>query len=79
MLCRKYIISDVRIVGIFINKLYIVDINNNLLKLNDDEKEIIFKKYLFVNKFLKEEFVVIVKIDVYFLLLCKLYFSNVIY
>lgn len=79
MLCRKYIISDVRIVGIFINKLYIVDIDNNLLKLNDDEKEIIFKKYLFVNKFLKEEFVVIVKIDVYFLLLCKLYFSNVIY
>lgn len=79
MLCRKYIISDVRIVGIFINKLYIVDINNNLLKLNDDEKEIIFKKYLFVNKFFKEEFVVIIKIDVYFLLLCKLYFSNVIY
>lgn len=79
MLCRKYIISDVRIVGIFINKLYIVDINNNLLKLNDDEKEIIFKKYLFFNKFFKEEFVVIMKIDVYFLLLCKLYFSNVIY
>lgn len=79
MLCRKNIFSDVRIVGIFINKLYIVDIDNNLLKLNDDEKEIIFKKYLFVNKFLKEEFVVIVKIDVYFLLLCKLYFSNVIY
>lgn len=79
MLCRKYIFSDVRIVGIFINKLYIVDINDNLLKLNDDEKEIIFKKYLFVNKFFKEEFVVIIKIDVYFLLLCKLYFSNVIY
>lgn len=79
MLCRKYIISDVRIVGIFINKLYIVDINNKLLKLNDDEKERIFKKYLFFNKFFKEEFVVIMKIDVYFLLLCKLYFSNVIY
>lgn len=79
MLCRKYIISDVRIVGIFINKLYIVDINNNLLKLNDDEKKIIFKKYLFFNIFFKEEFVVIMKIDVYFLLLCKLYFSNVIY
>lgn len=79
MLCRKYIISDVRIVGFFINKLYIVDINNNLLKLNDDEKEIIFKKYLFFNIFFKEEFVVIMKIDVYFLLLCKLYFSNVIY
>lgn len=79
MLCRKYIISDVRIVGIFINKLYIVDINDNLLKLNDDEKEIIFKKYLFFNIFFKEEFVVIMKIDVYFLLLCKLYFSNVIY
>lgn len=79
MLCRKYIISDVRIVGVFINKLYIVDINNNLLKLNDDEKEIIFKNYLFVNKFFKEEFVVIIKIDVYFLLFCKLYFSNFIY
>uniref|UniRef100_K1QTQ8 Ankyrin-1 n=1 Tax=Magallana gigas TaxID=29159 RepID=K1QTQ8_MAGGI len=79
MSCRKYILSDARIAGIFTNKSYIVDIDNNILKLNDDEKETIFKKHSFVNKFSKEEFAAIVKIDAYFPLLCKLYFSNATY
>ncbi|XP_065929084.1 uncharacterized protein [Magallana gigas] len=79
MSCRKYILSDARIAGVFANKSYIVDINNSLLKLNDDEKETMFKKHSFVNKFSKEEFAAIMKIDAYFPLLCKLYFSNATY
>lgn len=66
MSCRKYILGDTRISGIFTDKSYIVDINNNLLQLTDDEKQRIFNKYSDVNNFSAEEFAAILKVDAYF-------------
>lgn len=79
MSCKKYILSDAKLRGILSDKSYIVDINNDLLKLNYDDKQRILNKHSKHKNFLKEELEAIMEIDAYFPLLCKLYFSNVKY
>lgn len=74
--CRKYILSDVRVRGIFKNKSNIVDINDVDLKLTNDEKQRLWNIHS-KNKILsKEEYDEIFKTEEYFPLLCKLYFEN---
>lgn len=76
MSCRKYILSDVRVRGIFKDKSKIVDINDAELKLTNDEKERLWNIHS-RNKILsKEEYDEIFKTEEYFPLLCKLYFEN---
>lgn len=45
--------------------------------MDNDEKQTILRKYSNVNSFSKEELAAILKSDLYFPLLCKLYFNNV--
>lgn len=56
--------------GLFKNRLIIVDIDVEDSKLSDDEKLKIWNKYKFDNIFVKIDLIEIIKIDVYFLLLC---------
>lgn len=79
MSCRKYILGDTKIRGILTDKSFIVDINNDLLKLNYDEKQTILNSHSNKNKFSKEELAAIIDLDAYFPLLCKLYFGHVSY
>lgn len=76
---RKYILSDVRITGILRDKSCLEDTNDYILKMNYDEKQTIFDRHSKINIFSKEELAGIIKIDAYFPLLCKLYFSDVKY
>lgn len=73
--CRKCVQMDKRVKGLFKNESNIVDIDADDCKLRDDEKLKIWNKYKSDNisyKYLTE----IMKIDAYFPLLCKLFFSN---
>lgn len=77
--CRKYVLSNAGIKGILKETSCIVDINNDQLKLNDGEKQKLLNSHLECNTFGKKELAVIMKIDAYFPLLCKLYHGNVKY
>lgn len=74
--CRKYILSDDRVKGLLKEKSYIVDINDEQLKLDSHEKQNIWNSYSSNQKLSKEEFEELVQIEAYFPLLCKLYFTS---
>lgn len=71
---RKYILRDDRVKGILKEATNIVDIDDDQLKLNIDEKQRIWNIYAHNKKLSKEELAEIFKIEEYFPLLCKLYF-----
>lgn len=74
--CRKYILSDNRIKGIFKEKSNIVDINDDQFKLSNEEKEKIWNIHSCNKKLSNEEFVKIIDVNEYFPLLCKLFFTS---
>lgn len=71
---RKYILRDDRVTGLLKETTNIVDIDDDQLKLNSDEKQRIWNIYASNKKLSKEELAEIFKIEEYFPLLCKLYF-----
>lgn len=74
MSCRKYILADDRIKGLLKD---IIDISNDWLRLDDNEKQNIFNIHACGKKLSKNDFFAeIRKIDEYFPLLCKMYFSK---
>lgn len=74
--CRTYILSDKRLKGLLKEKSYTVDINDEKLKLDNQEKQNIWNSYSSNKKLSKEELTELVQIEAYFPLLCKLYFTN---
>ncbi|XP_065935402.1 uncharacterized protein [Magallana gigas] len=74
--CRKYILNNNRVKGVFKEKLNIVDISNGEFQLNDNEKMLIWNCHSSNKKLSEDEFAEIFRIEAYFPLLCKLYFSN---
>lgn len=74
--CRKCVQSDERAMGLFKNKSIIVDIDAEDCKLSDDEKLKIWNKYKSDNTSIEIDVTEIIKIDAYFPLLCKLFFSD---
>lgn len=74
--CRKYILNDDRVRGLLKDNSKIVDICQDELKLNNDEKKEIWNIYSSNKIPYPEDRSEIVNIDAYFPLLCKLYFSN---
>lgn len=76
LLCRKCILNDDRVGGILKKKLYIIDFSDNKNKLNKEEKFKIWNIYLLNSNFLNEDKNEIIMIEKYFVLLCKLYFSD---
>lgn len=74
--CRKYILSDNRITGIFKEKSNIVDINDDQFKLSNEEKEKIWNIHSCNKKLSNEEFAKIIDVNEYFPLLCKLFTSK---
>lgn len=75
MLCRKYILSNNKVKGFLKNVLNIVDIMNDYFKLSVEEKRNIWKMYVDENE-LEDDIMEVIKIEMYFFLLCKLYFSR---
>lgn len=73
--CRFYILNDNRVKGMFKDKSNIVDISNEDIKLNREEKERIWYKYASKENVPEEELEKILETEAYFPLLCKLYFS----
>lgn len=73
--CRKYILYENRINGILKDKSNIVDISQDQLKLNNDDKKRIWDIYSNHKQLSQEELEEILNIEEYFPLLCKLYFS----
>lgn len=76
MSCRKYILSDNRVRGLLKDVSNIVDISNDQLKLCENEKQEIWKKYTFNKNISREDITKIYQTDAYFPLLCKLCFSK---
>lgn len=74
--CRKYILYDDRVRGILSEKSNIVDIDNNKLKLNKEEKQNIWNMYAGNMMLTKKAFKEIFKVEKYFPLLCKLYSTH---
>lgn len=74
--CRKYILNDDRVKGLLKEKAYTVDINDEQLKLDNQEKQDIWNSYSSNKKLSKEELTELVQIEAYFPLLCKLYFTH---
>lgn len=74
--CRKCVQSDERAMGLFKNRSIIVDIDAEDSKLSDDEKLKIWNKHKSDNTSIKIDLTEIIKIDAYFPLLCKLFFSD---
>lgn len=74
--CRKYILNDDRVKGLLKEKAYNVDINDEQLKLDNQEKQDIWNSYSSNKKLSKEELTELVQIEAYFPLLCKLYFTH---
>lgn len=73
--CRKYILSKDRVKGVLIEESNIVDIDEDELKLNNDEKQRIWNIYAHGRTLSNAEFAEILKTNEYFPLLCKLYFT----
>nr|XP_034308518.1 uncharacterized protein LOC105341815 [Crassostrea gigas] len=76
MSCRKIILSDKKVKGLFRDVSNVVDINSDQYKLNEEEKRSILKSYKIDEKLSEDECAEIVKIEEYFPLLCKLYSRN---
>lgn len=77
MSCRKYILADDRIKGLLKDQSNIIDISNDWLRLDDNEKQNIFNIHACGKMLSKNDiFAEIRKIDEYFPLLCKMYFSK---
>lgn len=74
--CRKYILIDDRIKGLLKDRSNIIDINNDRFQLDNNEKQMIFNIHANDKKLSKKEFAEIGKIEEYFPLLCKMYFSK---
>lgn len=74
--CRKCVLKDPRVKGLFNSDSNIVDIDDDKLKLSDDEKQKIFKQYIPNIRLTETEYAEIMKIKTYFPLLCHLYSSN---
>lgn len=74
--CRKCVLKDPRVKGLFNNDSNIVDIDDDKLKLCDDEKQKIFKQYIPDKRLSETEYAEIMKIKTYFPLFCNLYSSN---
>lgn len=75
MTCRKCIISDKRIKGVFNENSIIIDIENQC-KFTENEKMKILRKYTSESNLSDKECAAIVKNEQYFPLLCRLYSSN---
>lgn len=74
--CRKYIQYDFRVSGVFKQNSNIVDIESDQLKLNKDEKRQILTKYNSGVILHENELKDILETEVYFPLLCKLFFID---
>lgn len=74
--CRKCVLKDPRVKGLFNNDSNIVDIDDDKLKLCDDEKQKIFKQYIPDKRLSETEYAEIMKIKTYFPLFCNFYSSN---
>lgn len=74
--CRKCVQSDERAMGLFKTKSIIVDIDAEDGKLSNDEKLKIWNIYKSDNTSIEIDLTEIIKIDAYFPLLCKLFFSD---
>lgn len=74
--CRKYILNDPRVKGLFRNLCRTVDLSDDHLRLSYDEKQKIWKNHSLNNGVFKDEIDEIFQIDAYFPLLCKLYIGK---
>lgn len=74
--CRKCVQSDERAKGLFKSKSNIVVIDADDCKLSDDEKVKIWNKYKSDSISSETYLTKIIKIDAYFPLLCKFFFSD---
>lgn len=74
--CRKYILNDPRVNGILKDKSFIVDLSHAQLKLDNDEKQKIWRSHSSRKILSKEEINVIAQTEEYFPLLCKLYLGQ---
>nr|XP_034321896.1 uncharacterized protein LOC105338389 isoform X2 [Crassostrea gigas] len=74
--CRKYILFDNKVEGVFEEKTNIVNIDDVQNKLSNEEKLCILNKYLPNADISKEDSAEILKIEAYFPLLCKLCSGN---
>lgn len=79
MSCRKYVLTDDRVKGLFSDTPYIVDVSNDHCKLTEDEKRRILNSHTFNLNLSEKECAEIVKVDTYFPLLCKLYATKKTY
>lgn len=75
--CRKCVQCDARAKGFFEENSNIIEIDSGKCKLSDDEKRQIFNKYK-TNKYVLSErdLKEVLKTNMYFPLLCKLFFSD---
>ncbi|XP_078311884.1 uncharacterized protein LOC144618852 isoform X2 [Crassostrea virginica] len=74
MTCRKQILYDSRTSGLFQEeKQSIIEIDDDNHKLSPDEKIKIFKKYISGDNFSTDQIETVLKVDIYFPLLCKLF------
>lgn len=71
--CRKYILCDHKVKGLLKNESKIVDLSCNQFKLSYEEKEQIWRKHAHDETVSREELKQIIKTEMYFPLLCKLY------
>lgn len=74
--CRKYILHDTKVKILFKNEPIIVDISSSPLKLNYDEKMKIWNSYSSNKVLRRKESAEIDQIELYFPLLCRLYFNE---
>ncbi|XP_052710712.1 uncharacterized protein LOC128185077 [Crassostrea angulata] len=76
MSCRSHINLDARLTRYLVNQSFIVDINDNKNKLSVNEKRKILTKYTCDMNLRGKDCDMIVKVEKYFPLLCKLYSSK---
>ncbi|XP_078323059.1 uncharacterized protein LOC144622286 isoform X2 [Crassostrea virginica] len=76
MTCRNWILRDKRVTGLFEDKDNIVVLDEGENKLSSEEKLQILNTHTCNAEFTQEELTEILKTDMYFPLLCKLFASN---
>lgn len=79
MSCRKYVLTDDRVKGMFSDTPYIVDIGKDHCKLSEYEKRRILNSHTSNLNLSEKDCAEIVKVDTYFPLLCKLYATKKTY